>query len=406
MFRKAYLSVAVLAIAVLAQMPSTQNSIAVISTSQKTLFPDEVVFFLEAQSSRDIEEITLVYRVEGARVSTYGYADFESGTHVRARTTVETSGGSYLPPGVDLRYHYVIRDSSGSEFETEPQVYKYRDPRFHWREMTSGPLTVLWYDYREESVRQTMSEVGERLERVRRIFDLEEEEAPIKAVLYRSGQSASQAFPMVSETSRELGLFGGFAFSDYSMFLLTGLDADGMVHESSHVMLDAAIGSPLARVPAWLNEGLATYFQGPSGQFDSIVNSAAARGDLVPIRHMNSVPGRPRDVDLFYPQAQSFVTFLIEQYGEEKMTRLIKTLDGGRGVDQALQSAYGLTLNELDANWQAHLSGQESPFEPGTFSYLPVLGASGIFALLAAITFAYRFIKSLRRSDSPGDLLE
>ncbi len=213
MFRRAYFSIAIFAIAVLALLTPPQNSITVIATSQETRFPEEVVFTLEAQSSSEIVEVTFFYRVAGAKVSSYSYLEFAQGHHVIAKTTVKTNGGSYIPPGVDIRYHYLIRDTEGNEFETSPQLYKYRDPRFEWHELTDGFLTVLWHDYSEEAVRERVSEVKARLATVARVFGLQGDLPQVRAILYRSSSGAAQIFPLVSETASQQHIYGGFAFA-------------------------------------------------------------------------------------------------------------------------------------------------------------------------------------------------
>ena len=73
-----------------------------------------------------------------------------------------------------------------------------------------------------------------------------------------------------------------------------------MVHEATHLLLDRAVDSPLARVPAWLNEGLAMYFESDSYRREATVARAARDSALLRLGAMNTVPGRPEDVRQFY----------------------------------------------------------------------------------------------------------
>ena len=84
---------------------------------------------------------------------------------------------------------------------------------------------------------------------------------PMKAVILNNRREADRGLPTVSEAATRGHLYGGFAFRDYDLFVLLGLSEDGIVHEATHLMVNEAVDSPLARVPDWLNEGLATYFE-------------------------------------------------------------------------------------------------------------------------------------------------
>ncbi len=171
-----------------------------------------------------------------------------------------------------------------------------------------------------------------------------------------------------------------------------------MVHESTHIMLDEAITSPLVRMPAWLNEGLATYFESEAPVLDSILAQAAASDDLLRLPHMNSVPGRPRDVRLFYAQARSFISYLMDTYGEDNMTLLVKSLNNSNGLDKALKDVYGLSLDELETNWKAHLAGEPPPVVPRDFSSFTLVGALLLLALLSIFTWAYRRARARSRT--------
>ena len=396
MFPKAvYLSLLVLAFGLLAWLPAPQGDISVVTTSQETHFPDEVVFTLEASSKADILEVTFFYRIEGAPSVAYGYPTFTSGPQVKAEFSIKTGNGSYIPSGVDIEYRYVIKDSEGNQLETAPALFRYRDPRFTWHELTDGPLTVLWHGYSEDRVRDTVAEVRERLDSVSKVLGAELGR-PLKAVLYNRSREAVSAFPQISETATREHIYVGFAFPNYNIFLLVGLTSDGMVHELTHLLLDQATDSPLVRVPAWLNEGLATYFEGYSQSRAGSVATAARRDKLLRLSSMGTIPGRPQDIRLFYDQAWSVVTYMMDTHGEGKIGQLLRSMNTGHSINQALQDTYGFTLNELEDAWKAKVIETPLPLTNRELSSFLLVGVLIAFFVLAISAWAYRRLRADR----------
>ena len=195
--------------------------------------------------------------------------------------------------------------------------------------------------------------------RVKRLFGVSEDQ-DFKVAIVNSRWEANRSFPSVSQTSQDVSLYGGFAFPDYGAIVLSGLQGDSLIHELTHLMLHEAVDSPRAKVPAWLNEGLAMYFERGSGYRESQVRDASRHGWLLPLRHMESVPGRPSEVRLFYSQSASVVRYLMENHGSSRMGRLLAHMDRGLDIDDALARVYGLDVNGLDRAWQAQLSGGTS----------------------------------------------
>ncbi len=423
-------AIASIAIAILASGPGTDpypnplEPIWVISASQEVTFPSQVLLSLVAEADAEIVEITLYYKLGGREIVTYGYPEFSPSRRVSAEYAIGTDGPRYLPSGVEIEYYYVIEDVTGNTLETERFRFVYMDPRYDWRELSLGSLTIAWHDLPEERVAAVASDVNRRLEDVMDLMGLETS-PPMKAVILTRG-SASQSFPFISEAASRGHIFGGFAFGDYDLFLLIGLHYNGMVHEFTHLLLDEAVDSPLARVPAWVNEGLAMYFESGSDEPSLTVMRALDDGRLLRLGSMNSVPGRPRDVGLFYAQARSIVGYMVGAYGRESMAGLLQALDGGQDIDEAIATSYGKSLEGLEAEWKAWLSGDPIPVEaetapvesapdlepdsgsepeparvpdPSSSMMMVVVGSAGTAG--AILVFAFATLRLRRRTDEP-----
>ncbi len=341
-----------------------RSTISIVSSVHEVKFADRIDFVLTAESESPIRTITFFYRLGSRPISVYGYPSFESGTNVTAEFSIDTGRSAYIPSGVEIVYHYVIEDADGNMLESEQRRLLYLDPAFDWRVMSLDNIEVMWHDRPRDTVRDTAEQVDGRLTDIRRVLGLDA--APLmRAVILNNRREATRSFPIISSAATDSHLYAGFAYGEYDLFVLVGLGVEGMVHEMTHLLLDEAIVSPLGRVPAWYNEGLAQYFESSPSRTD--VLRAARSGALLPLTAMRGQPGRPADVRLFYAQALSLVRYMVETYGEETVTRVVAALSSGARFEDAIAGAYERPLDIIDAEWRASIgaapadSGQTAP---------------------------------------------
>lgn len=371
----------------------SEGLIQVISASHEVRFPEEVALTLEAEGTFPIAEVALFYRLADQDTKIFGYPDFEPDRRVTANFTLRTGGSSYIPSGVEIEYYYRIVDENGTAVETETRIIEYRDPAFEWKELQSRDLVVVWHDISAERVQAVTDDVSQRLEAVKSLLGLDSV-STMKAVIINGRREALEAFPLVSGAARRGHLYGGFAFGQYGLFVLAGLGEEGMVHEATHLLLHQAVDSPLARVPAWLNEGLAMYFEAESHGREAIVAGAVRDKSLLRLAAMNAVPGRPEDVRLFYAQSWSLVRHIVDTHGEERMAALLRAVNGGSSIDQAASEVYGMSLQQIESEWRTGLAGTTmlAPRpDPGTVgTTLIISGALLVAFVLSALRWRPR----------------
>jgi hypothetical protein len=181
-----------------------------------------------------------------------------------------------------------------------------------------------------------------------------------------AGATDGEKIPVVI-MSRTLG-HGGFANGAIYVSYLDRNYAGStfeivLKHEAVH-WLDRALGGDLR--PTILLEGLAVYEAGGHFKPEPLIPRAAALLSLnwyIPLRPL---------VDSFYPsqheigylEAGALVQYLVETYGWEAFNtfyRDIHTAPSGlqsEALDLALQNHFGLTLDQLEENFIAHLKAQ------------------------------------------------
>ena len=372
--------------------------IRVISSSHSIAFPEEIALRLVAESDSPITNVRLVYQLGRQDTKIYGYPEFTASSRIDADFRIKTGGANFLPSGVDVTYYYHIGDANGNEYDSERYSLEYLNPRYDWQRYRLPGLEVLWHDRPASEVRAAADDVNERLEEVRALLRLDET-STMKAVILNGQREAGSSLPKVSDAATAGHLYGGFAYGALDVFVLVGLGREGMVHEMTHLLIDEAMASPLGRMPAWLNEGLAMYFEGPNTWRERTVLDAYHNRRLMPLRSMGAVPGVPSDVRRFYSQSWSVVDYMMETYGPDRMTALLGAIDAGMGVEEAVRVAYDISLDELESRWKRQLGGsvmERLPADPGTIGTSFIIGGAVVATLAAAL---FRWLRNSPKNE-------
>ena len=346
-------------------------------------YPNTVQFYLSGFSDEDLLEVRLKYSYNSSKILSYKYADPVSKGEIQSEVTLETSGPNYIPPGTQITYFFELTSVQGKEYQSPQIKFHYLDPSINWKSTKSKHLTLIWHDRNEDDINSLIQDVNESNLHLTKLLNIPNR-LPITGVILNNRQEANEAFPKISATASKEELYGGFAFSDYNTFLITGLSRDGIVHESTHLLIDQSLHSPSTRLPAWLNEGIAMYFEN-NHQTTGKILQAYSSGQLFDIRYMDTVPGKPSEVRLFYLISESFVAYLFSEYGENKIKQLIINIDSGKSVEDAIFLTYEVNLQKIQSDW---LDSVSSRFENrlnvdiGSFGTSLILSGAFLIGLL------------------------
>jgi hypothetical protein len=260
-----------------------------------------------------------------------------------------------LPPGTTIWWRWRYVDSSGKEFVSDMNTIIWLDDDHDWKTATGTDIRIHYYGL-NESFAKSMVEAG--LEGLRR----NKEQAgmtpdiPVEIYVYPSYDEMRDAILYEPQWT------GGLAYSDFSIIIMgtsgdMGFDTATVIHEVTHVLVGRNAYTCIGFIPTWLNEGLAVFNEGPldasmKAQFD-----IALRDDtFFPIRSLGgNFSEIPEKALLSYAQSYSVVKFMIETYGQEKMSQLLTALSDAEPLDAALLKIYGFDIDGLDAAWRESL---------------------------------------------------
>jgi hypothetical protein len=160
----------------------------------------------------------------------------------------------------------------------------------------------------------------------------------------------------------------GWAFGNTVVEIYNEKQRLNPYHETTHVLM-RPYGSP----PALFNEGLAVYMSerlgahaldamgGGESSIYERVRELSGKGELIELEELltyTEIGSGETNPPVAYPEAASFVKFLIETYGKERFLKAYRTLrnSNDKATQQqnvkALETIYGKSLDELNNEWK------------------------------------------------------
>lgn len=333
----------------------------IILTEPEIDFPQSITFKIEAGSDTGISNITLNYQVDRLNplpVTSAAFPEFEPGTQVETSWTwdMKISGG--LPPGADLEYWWSIEDTRGEKVETPPAEISFDDNQYSWNSMSSGQVTLLWYEGSNSFAGSLMETAWQALNRLAEDTGTSLE-GGARIYIYDGSQDLLGALVYPQEWT------GGVAFTEFSTIAIgispKNLDwgKGAIAHELAHLAIHHFIFNGYGvELPTWLDEGLAMHAEGElSGDFQYNLEESIANDTLFSVKSLcSSFPAQDSEARLAYAQSYSLVEYLLEeQGGQEKMLDLLEAFSQGSGYVEALDKVYGLDIEQLDSLWQDYI---------------------------------------------------
>lgn len=158
---------------------------------------------------------------------------------------------------------------------------------------------------------------------------------------------------------------GGLETSDFTVGTASSgseaisVDASGtfalpekvIAHEVTHAVIFRILGPNVAKLPLWLNEGLAKCQSNDFGEDDrSLITDAASSGMLIPLpRLMISFP-KDRTA-LAYAESTSAAYYLMKTHGKTSPRVILRELARSGSLDNAMVKATGRNTAEFEADW-------------------------------------------------------
>ena len=268
-----------------------------------------------------------------------------------------------ITPGRDTLVALARHRCKWQETVSETKTATWLDDVHNWKTINNGDILRLhWYEGDQIFAIDLAKAAYNGLQFNETQSGLKAD-APIDIYIYASTDDLQDAILY------EPSWTGGQAFPDQDIVIIgiseSDLDwgRDAIVHELTHVLVGHLTFSCLGDVPTWLNEGLAVYSEGELDTPSQRQLEDAIRDDtLLTVRSLSGSFSEVSDkAYLSYSQSYSITRFLIETYGQDKMTALLLALRDGMTIDDALIQIYGFNIEGLEDAWRQAIGAQPRP---------------------------------------------
>jgi hypothetical protein len=352
-----FLLAAALLTAVISPAPlQAQGEITVNENTVTVSFPTSIGFSLAATSDSEITDIRLHYttnRESFAQVTAEVYIDFARASSVDVYWTLEMVNIGGLPPGVTIDYWWTLTDADGNRLQTEAIRINYDDNRHDWRSLTQGDITLYWYNGDQSFAAELMDTTQAALVRLEEDTGAHLTQA-IDLYIYASAEDLRASMIFSNEWT------GGVAFTRYNIISIgiasynLAWGKRAITHELAHLVTHQVTFNAYGEIPTWLNEGLSMYAEGELDSiYQAVLQAAITQDNLISVRGLSS-PFSAFTLQSYqsYAQSYSLVNFLINEYGQDSMSRLLGAFKQGASNDGAFLDVYGFDLDGLNSLWR------------------------------------------------------
>lgn len=377
--------------AVFVPVAGAAEAVRVVSQQASASFPTSMTFTLTADTEQPVVAAETRYRAAYSPFTEAVPATVSGGSHLDLTTKVDMQT-HYLPPGVEIQYHWLLTLADGSTVTTPEQSLLYMDTQHNWLHLTAGQVTLFSYAGGQPFAQTMLNIVTQSIQQLKDKLHVTADE-PVHVVVFGSNRELAAALPPNSAE-----WIGGFTNPELHL-IVTGIAGGDtaeaqriLSHESVHLINGQATDNPFNSPPPWLDEGLATYYQTVSDpRLDRALRTAVQDGTLISLPALDA--SFPDDADqalLSYGESRSIVQFIIEQLGQDKMTALLDTFKNGVSYEQAVELGLGMTQQQLDTRWKAWLGyqGDRVADSPGTTNPTAGSGPPGGEEALALVVLA------------------
>ncbi len=164
-----------------------------------------------------------------------------------------------------------------------------------------------------------------------------------------------------------------------------------LTHELVHMVLGPATGHH--PIPTWLNEGLAMYLaQEWKFQHTFILFKASISGTLPRLSELDQdFSGTEEEVRLAYGLSFSFISFLLESFGKDRLREWIGKIGQGQAWEEAFSESFPKNFYQAENEWKKKLKLR--------YAWAPfIFSGTGIWFLLTLL-FILSYLAKRRRAE-------
>jgi len=296
-----------------------------------------------------------------------------------------------IPPFAMIEFSYQATLADDQNVTAGPFYFRYADNRFAWKDLRDGALSVHWYDGDQAFGQAALDAARVGLQNISQTLPISLDQA-VDVYIYSDFADLVSSLTLGgrqweaghADPSIGVGMLA-VAPSDTQSIDLQQL----VPHELTHIMLYRSLGEGFNRLPAWLEEGLASMEElNPNPDYANALQTASKNNSLLSFEDLCvSFPADSGRAYLAFAESQSFVSFLRDTYGNTGIVALTKAYADGLDCNLGATRAVGVPLDQLETRWRESVLGQNAAglAARNLLPYLLILGLTLIVPVWGAI---------------------
>jgi hypothetical protein len=330
---------------------------SVIDKGSKAEFGSKITFVAQVDPPAEISEVLVSFTLAGQsthlekmELRAAGLADLKVPISQIA-----------LAPFTQITYNFEARWKDGSKISSQDYILAYNDTRYTWQTLEEGIYQVHW-NADDPVLGQDLINIAKSgLEEAQGVLHVDPP-VPLRIYAYSSARALQEALQMTNDI-----WVAGHASPDQGLILISvpsgpekKLELQRQIpHEIMHLLQYQLVGKNYTRQPAWLMEGMASLVElYPNPEYSRVLEETANKDELIPMESLcTSFPTDAGPAFKAYAQSESFVRFLHTTYGTTGLRSLIDQYENGLGCSEAVSTAFGITLGQLEYRWKGEVLG-------------------------------------------------
>jgi len=330
-----------------------QSSTAFSDLEAESAFGQSMTFFAEFETEPDIDAIDLVFKVQSTGTSTVVPADREGFSSIRAEYTIRPQDSIAAFSTID--YWFVLTLEDGTVRKSETETFIYMDDRYTWQNLGSdGPYQIYWVEG-DLAFGQEIEDVLLQTIDQNQYITLPSPDT-LRIYVYPTSSALQSALEITNAR-----WVAGHANPTENIIMTSipnsfdkSLEIQRQIpHELTHIRLYMEMGEDYANLPAWYDEGIASLSEVYSiPEYWDTLQAAWKNDNIIPFNELcRTFPSDEARAGLAYAQADSFVRFLYNEYGEIGLEDLLEAYRQGYTCENGIRQAFNLDLETLERNW-------------------------------------------------------
>lgn len=337
----------------LAGTSSAQSSSWLSELQAEAEFGVSMTFSAEIETGTDFDSIDLVFKVLSTGKSTVVPAEFDGFSSIQAAYSIRPQDS--IAAFSTIEYWFILTLENGTVTQSDTESFIYMDNRYDWQTLgTNGPYEVYWIDG-DLAFGQEIEDVLLQSLTQNQLINLPSPDS-LRVYVYDTPSSLQSALELTNarwvagHTNPAENIIMVSIPNSYEKSLAIQRQ---IPHELTHVRLYMEMGENYANLPAWYDEGLASLSElSTLPEYWDMLQAAWRNNDMIPFSQLcRSFPSNEERAGLAYAQADSFIRFLYNKYGEIGLEDLLDAYKQGYSCESGIQEAFDLDLEALEKDW-------------------------------------------------------